>query len=77
MNTSRSILKTAGSALAVIFAIAAVFLAGCGKQNDTISQAEKKDASIGVAAPSIAEVKAIAEEGFIYGLPIVVNYAVF
>ena len=30
----------------------------------------------GVAAPSIAETKAIAEEGFIYGLPIVMNYAV-
>ena len=27
-------------------------------------------------APSIAETKAIAEEGFIYGLPIVMNYAV-
>jgi hypothetical protein len=27
-----------------------------------------------VAAPSLAEVKAIAEEGFIYGLPIVMNY---
>src|SRR4051812_18669900 len=26
--------------------------------------------------PSIAETKAIAEEGFIYGLPIVMNYAV-
>ena len=26
--------------------------------------------------PSIAEIKAIAEEGFIYGLPIVMNYAV-
>ena len=26
--------------------------------------------------PSIAEVKAIAEEGFIYGLPIVMNYVV-
>ena len=27
-------------------------------------------------APSIAETKAIAEEGFIYGLPLVMNYAV-
>jgi hypothetical protein len=26
--------------------------------------------------PGIAEVKAIAEEGFVYGLPIVMNYAV-
>jgi hypothetical protein len=30
----------------------------------------------GVPAPSIEETKAIAEEGFIYGLPIVMNYAV-
>ena len=51
-------------------------LAGCGNKNDAISQAEKKDAAQGVPAPSIAETKAIAEEGFIYGLPIVMNYAV-
>jgi hypothetical protein len=30
----------------------------------------------GSAAPSADEIKAIAEEGFIYGLPIVMNYAV-
>jgi Protein of unknown function (DUF1254) len=30
----------------------------------------------GVPVPSIAETKAIAEEGFIFGLPIVMNYAV-
>lgn len=30
----------------------------------------------GIAAPSIAETQAIAEEGFIYGLPLVMNYAV-
>ncbi len=29
-----------------------------------------------VAPPSVAETKAIAEEGFIYGLPLVMNYAV-
>ena len=31
---------------------------------------------MGVAAPGIMETKAIAEEAFIYGLPIVMNYAV-
>ncbi len=56
-------------------AIAANLFTGCGKQ-DTVSQAEKQDAAKGIAAPSIAETKAIAEEGFIYGLPIVMNYAV-
>jgi hypothetical protein len=55
---------------------AALVLAGCGKQDDAITKAEKKDAPAGIPAPGIAEVKAIAEEGFIYGLPIVMNYAV-
>lgn len=48
---------------------------GCGK-NDSITQAEKKDVAKGIQAPGIGETKAIAEEGFIYGLPIVMNYAV-
>jgi hypothetical protein len=52
-------------ASALICVLAATFVAGC----------EKKNAS-GVAAPGIEETKAIAEEGFIYGLPIVMNYAV-
>ena len=59
-----------------VFAVAVTLLAGCGKKNDSISQAEKKEVAQGVPAPSIAETKAIAEEGFIYGLPIVMNYAV-
>ena len=56
-------------------AIPLALIAGCGK-NDSISQAAKKDTAQGVPAPSIEETKAIAEEGFIYGLPIVMNYAV-
>jgi hypothetical protein len=61
--------------LAVLFA-AAILTAGCGNKNDAVNQAEKKDIAAGVPAPSIAETKSIAEEGFIYGLPIVMNYAV-
>ena len=63
-------------------AVAATLLAGCGKKEDPIVQAQKSTtpagapAAAGVPAPGIAEVKAIAEEGFIYGLPIVMNYAV-
>ena len=53
-----------------------MLVAGCGKKDDPVAQAEKKDVAKGVPAPSIAETKAIAEEGFIYGLPIVMNYAV-
>ncbi len=60
----------------VLIATALTVMAGCAKKQDTISQAEKTDAAKGVAAPSIEETKAIAEEGFIYGLPIVMNYAV-
>jgi hypothetical protein len=60
----------------LVSAIAVSLLASCGKKDDAVSQAEKKDATKGIAAPSIAETKAIAEEGFIYGLPIVMNYAV-
>lgn len=56
--------------------VAVGVLSGCGKKDDTISQAARKDAAAGVPAPGIGEVKAIAEEGFIYGLPIVMNYAV-
>jgi hypothetical protein len=54
-------------------AIAVFFLmTSCGGKNDAINQAEKNEKD----RPSIAEAKAIAEEGFIYGLPIVMNYAV-
>jgi hypothetical protein len=72
--TLREQIPLARLALAALLAVTLV--AGCSKKNDTISQAEKKDVAAGVPAPSIEETKAIAEEGFIYGLPIVVNYAV-
>ena len=60
----------------VVIAAAVALIAGCAKKDDAISQAEKKDVAQGVPGPSIAETKAIAEEGFIYGLPLVMNYAV-
>ena len=56
--------------------IAVVPLAGCDKKSDPVAAAAKADKKAGIAAPSIAETKAIAEEAFIYGLPIVMNYAV-
>jgi hypothetical protein len=52
--------------------IALVLFTGCAHSGDAVSQAEKA----GKTRPSIAETKAIAEEGFIYGLPIVMNYAI-
>ncbi len=50
----------------------AVLLICCAASNDAISNAEKTEQH----RPGMAETKAIAEEGFIYGLPIVMNYAV-
>src|SRR5260370_42695437 len=59
-------IKTSNAVASTLLCVlAATFVTAC----------EKKNAS-GVAAPSIEETKAIAEEGFIYGLPIVMNYAV-
>jgi hypothetical protein len=46
-------------------------IAGCGNHNP-ISQSEKVFAT----KPGIAEIKSTAEEGFIYGLPIIMNYPV-
>ncbi len=60
---------------AVLLAAATMTVA-CGNKNDTVAQAEKKDIAAGVPAPGIEDAKAIAEEGFIYGLPIVMNYTV-
>jgi hypothetical protein len=57
-------------------AITVFLIAGCGGKNDAINQAEKQDAINGVPVPTLAETKNIAEEGFIYGLPIVMNYTV-
>jgi hypothetical protein len=50
----------------------AVLLVCCAASNDAVSNAEKSEQH----KPGVAETKAIAEEGFIYGLPIVMNYAV-
>src|SRR5512147_2261556 len=72
-NAERPMIR-AGHVVALALVLGA--LAGCGKQADPVVQAEKKDVAQGVPAPGIAETKAIAEEGFIYGLPIVMNYAV-
>jgi hypothetical protein len=63
--------------LAVNFLLAAApVMAQGGKQGDAISTAERADKKAGIAAPGFAETRAIAAEGFIYGLPIVMNYAV-
>jgi hypothetical protein len=68
MNTTQRITLSAGLA----GALALTLITGCATRNDTVAQAEKTEKN----RPGIAEAKAIAEEGFIYGLPLVMNYAV-
>jgi hypothetical protein len=54
-----------------VLAIAtALAVAACSSPRDPIVQAEKK----GAAHPSLEEVKSIAEEGFVYALPLVMAY---
>jgi len=62
------------SAMATAFVLCPV--AGWGDTGDAVSAAARADHTAGLAVPGILETKAIAEEGFIYGLPIVMNYAV-
>jgi hypothetical protein len=52
-------------------AVVAFLFAGCATK-DIISQAERGEGE----KPGFAETRTIAEEGFIYGLPLVMNYAV-
>jgi hypothetical protein len=60
-----------------------LLLVGCGSQDDAITKAGSgaagKPSGDGIGSPKEpgpAEVRAIAEEAFIYGLPIVMNYAI-
>jgi hypothetical protein len=59
---------------AALLASATTLVAGCGKSDDTIAKAEKKDVASGVPAPSIADTKAIAEEAYIYAFPMLAAY---
>jgi hypothetical protein len=54
---------------AAMVATIAALTTGCNKNDQTVHAKN-------VATPGIAATRAIAEEGFIYGLPLVMNYAV-
>ena len=54
---------------AAVAATIAALTTGCSKNDQTVHAKN-------VATPGIAATRAIAEEGFIYGLPLVMNYAV-
>jgi hypothetical protein len=67
--------RSQGSLFVAALAGLIAFIPGCATKNDnhgTISQAKKTEKDI----PSLEETRTIAEEGFIYGLPVVMNYAV-
>jgi hypothetical protein len=55
-----------------VVAILAVVAVGCSSPKDPITQATRAEPQ----KPGLEEIKAIAEEGFVYGLPIVMNYGV-
>jgi hypothetical protein len=50
--------------LALTCALAGSVIAGCGNKNSAVTP------------PTVEETKSIVEEGFIYGLPVMMNYAV-
>ncbi|MEZ5462030.1 DUF1254 domain-containing protein [Dokdonella sp.] len=75
--------QSARTLLATTMAIA--LLSACGKSADQASDSAPTNAAPATAvtepaapagAPTVEELQAIAEENFIYGLPIVMNYAV-
>jgi len=72
MNLPRNIRSASAFCGAIVIAL----LGGCDKPADPVSVAEQADKKAGIVAPSIVETNTIAEEAFIYGLPIVMNYAV-
>jgi hypothetical protein len=72
-------MKTQGSVPIVIAfcsVITLLTLGACHNQDDAIAASEQEEKHMGIVAPDITETKDIAEDGFIYGLPIVMNYAV-
>ncbi len=59
-----------------VLLLSVLAFAGCEKKSDPITQTGQAKKEAGMDVPGIEEVKVIAEEAFIYGLPIVMNYAV-
>ena len=58
--------------LTVVVCLALSVSAGCGKKDDPISKAEKTDKD----KPGIVAIKDIAQEAYIYGFPMLMNYGV-
>jgi hypothetical protein len=58
--------------LLVSVALCAIVVAGCGKKDDAIAKAEKKDAE----KPGVVAIKDTVKEAYIYGFPMLMNYGV-
>ena len=73
MKTNTHTLITGALALAAVTTL----LTGCNKKGDAISGADQSGQERRASPrPALPKAKAIAEDGFIYGLPLVMNYAV-
>jgi hypothetical protein len=70
MTRLQRLLQTSAAILALLPLVALSDI------NDPVNAAKQADKLAGIKVPGIEETRAIAEEGFIYGLPIVMNYAV-
>lgn len=57
-----------------VVALSALWLSGCDRKSDPVSEAAAEAKQQDIPTPSIEEVEKIAEEGFIYGLPLVMAY---
>ena len=72
MKTLNAKIRSRAIPLSAVAVIAcAGLLAGPAMAQDVMTKAEKKD----TRRVGILEAKDIAEKGFIYGLPLVMNYA--
>src|SRR5262245_29000365 len=66
-------LRSRLAGLTIVLLAASVVLASC-KKKDEISAAKAADRKDGVAAPGVEATKAIAEEAYIYGFPMIAAY---
>jgi hypothetical protein len=74
MNRARERLAIQAVRTGLVVALVASLLGACGKNDDAVSQAGKKDVAAGVPAPGIEETKRIAEQAYIYGFPMIAAY---
>jgi hypothetical protein len=73
MATGKAAMRN--NVLSVLANLAAIAAAAAVLMGNSPAQAQEKDAAPAVTAPSVAETRVMAKEGFIYGLPLVMNYS--